>query len=374
MLFVGWQGVLRAWPWRKVAVSGAALASVTVLLVAPYPILAGKITSKQLPFFKQHSAPTFIAQLAEVPVEKPANDAPAESISAEPAVEVAQAPAELASEAAAVAKPPAEVAVEERKTAPDALAERAPSPAEGPAGEPARRYSIALVARLAGGGVAALVECFCHAFRFVFIPFYLIGQWEMIRRETPKRLIAFLWILASLHMVILLWVYFVSGYISSRHVLPLLGLAMPFTALGILYVEEKLMVPWPVKAPRIAFATVALCSLVVLPYAVRSYNREFVPVIEATRWIERQAPAGAGVVCNSPYVGYYGALPTTVLGPKAVSLDAALRQGDPHAHFDYVVLHVNAHGYRPEWLAQIEQRYRVVREYDDPTEARRRAR
>jgi hypothetical protein len=165
-------------------------------------------------------------------------------------------------------------------------------------------------------------------------------------------------------------VYFVSGYISSRHVLPLLGLAMPFTALGVLYAEEKLMLVWPVKAPRIAFAIVALCSLLVLPYAARSYNREFVPVIEATRWIEGHAAAGAGVVCNSPYVGYYGTLATTILGPNALSLDAALRQGDPQARFDYVVLHVNAHGYLPEWQAQIEQRYRMVREYDDPTEAR----
>ena len=66
-----------------------------------------------------------------------------------------------------------------------------------------------------------------------------------------------------------------------------------------------------------------------------------------------------GVVCNSPYVGYYGTLPTTVLGPDALSLDAALQQGDPGVRFDYVVLHVNAHDYLPEWLAQIARRYRI---------------
>jgi hypothetical protein len=218
--------------------------------------------------------------------------------------------------------------------------------------------------------LAALLECFCYGFRFVFVPFYLIGQWEMIRRQTPKMVIAFLWTLALLHMAALLWVYFVSGYISSRHVLPLVGLAMPFTALGVLYFEEKLTKLWPAPTPRIAVATLALSSLLVLPYAVRAYNREFVPVIEATRWINARAATGAGIVCNSPYVGYYGTLPTTILGPDAVSLEAALARGDRDVHYDYAVLHVNAHDYRPQWFEQLEQHYRVVREYDDPTPAR----
>jgi hypothetical protein len=137
-----------------------------------------------------------------------------------------------------------------------------------------------------------------------------------------------------------------------------------------LYVEEKLMARWAVPAPRIAVTTLAVCSLAVLPYAVRAYNREFVPVIEATRWINQRAESGSGIVCNSPYVGYYGTLPTTILGPDALSLEAALARGDRGVLYDYAILHVNAHDYRPQWYEQLQERYRIVGEYDDPTPAR----
>jgi hypothetical protein len=385
LLFVGWQGVRRQWTWRRVVTMSAAVAGVTIVIVAPYAIVSGKITSKQLPFFKQQAAPTFIAQQAEVSKESPPEVSESLSAPVAPpvnasATEVPAPPGPSHAAGELAAKPPAEAAAEETATVKDQVVTHAPGETSAPivvaeltpakAPEPARRYSLSLVAKLAAGGMAALVECFCYGFRFVFIPFYLLGQWEMIRRQTSKTLIAFLWTLALLHMAALVWVYFVSGYISSRHVLPLVGLAMPFVALGVLYVEEKLTTRWPVPAPRIAVATLAACSLAVLPYAVRAYNREFVPVIEATRWINQRAESGSGIVCNSPYVGYYGALPTTILGPDALSLEAALARGDRGVQYDYAVLHVNAHDYRPQWYEQLQQRYRVVREYDDPIPAR----
>ncbi len=172
-------------------------------------------------------------------------------------------------------------------------------------------------------------------------------------------------------MALLVWVFFVSGYISSRHVLPLMALAMPFTALGILYLAEQMHRFTGVRASLAVAGTLVTCTIVVLPYSVRAYNREFVPVIDATHWVHDHAQPGAGVVCNSPYVGYYGSLPTTILGPNALSLDSALAKGEPGVRFDYVVLHVDAHGYRPEWLDQIKRHYRQVGKFTDPTHSAR---
>ena len=69
-----WSGLRAHWSWRRLGLAGATLAGVTLLVAAPYPILAQKITSKQLPFAKARTAPTFIAQLAEV---QPAESEPA---------------------------------------------------------------------------------------------------------------------------------------------------------------------------------------------------------------------------------------------------------------------------------------------------------
>jgi hypothetical protein len=346
MLFVAWRGVRAQWPWRRAGLAAATLAAATLLVAAPYPLLAGKITSKQLPFFKPRPAPTFIEQMAAKPDERateaPARAAPSSAVPVRPDAAVSPAPV------AAVGAAPQAARVEPR-----------PAAAE-------HGFTFGLVARIGAEGFGQLIECFCYGFRYVFIPLYLLGQWEMVRRGTPRPIIAFLWVLASLHMLILLWVFYVSGYIASRHVLPLVGLAMPFTALGILYAGEKLGHLVNVRPSRAAVATLAVCSLVVLPYSTRAYNHEFLPVIAATRWVQAHAAPGSGIVCNSPYVGYYGGLPTTVLGPEALSLDAALARGKSGVRYDFVVLHVGAHGYHPEWLPQIETRYRQVLEYRDP--------
>ena len=340
MLVVVWRGARTQWPWRRVGLAAGTLGAATLVAAAPYPILAGKITSKQLPFFKQQSAPTYIELMAEA--KQPS----------EPPAEVAAAP------------PPLEETPTSNRPA---VAEETTPMSEPAASEPDVRYTAGLVARLGARAVGKLIESLCYGFRYVFIPVYLLGQWEMVRRGTPQRIIVLLWTLASLHMVILLWVFYVSGYIASRHVLPLIGLAMPFTALGVLCIGEHLGRWFSIRPARVTVATLVVCTLIVLPYSMRAYNREFLPVIAATRWVEGNAAPGTGIVCNSPYVGYYGSLPTTILGPDAISLEDALAQGTAGVRYDFVVLHVGAHGYLPEWLPQIKQHYHQVLEYHDPT-------
>ena len=75
---------------------------------------------------------------------------------------------------------------------------------------------------------------------------------------------------------------------------------------------------------------------------------------------------------NSPYVAFYSTLPVTTLGPGARSIDGALSNAPVRASYDYVVLHVGAHEYRPEWIAELESRYSQVQLFPDPTSGTRR--
>jgi len=102
-----------------------------------------------------------------------------------------------------------------------------------------------------------------------------------------------------------------------------------------------------------------------LPYTLRPFCYEFVPVIKATRWVEAHADPGTGIICNSPYVPFYGTLPTAVLDSTAPTLDAALSKA-PGARYDFVVLHVGAFAYQPAWLAEVEKFYNQVQEFPDP--------
>ena len=203
----------------------------------------------------------------------------------------------------------------------------------------------------------------------VFIPLYLVGQWEMIRRQPDWTRIGFMWVLALLHMAILVWVFFMSGYIANRHVLPLMALAMPFTALGMIYAADMIGPLLRMRPRTLAFADAAgRVRDRRLPYSVRPYNREFVPVIAATQWIQQHARPGAGVVCNSPYVGYYGSLPTTILGPQAVSLDAALAKGRRACGSTTSCCTSTRTTIGPSGSRRSSGHYRQVGKYPDPTQ------
>ena len=70
-------------------------------------------------------------------------------------------------------------------------------------------------------------------------------------------------------------------------------------------------------------------------------------VLVDTHWVEEHIERGAGIVSNSPYPGFYSDLPIASLGPMSWSLDEALAIAPPATRYDYVVLHVGAHEYKP---------------------------
>jgi hypothetical protein len=192
-----------------------------------------------------------------------------------------------------------------------------------------------------------------------------VGQVSAFRSRRTEVKMTFLALLAATHMVVLLAVYVVSGYIAHRHVLPLVALAMPCTGLGVVLVGNWAADRFKIAPARAALASLAVGCAVVIPYSLRPFSREFVPVIEATRWVQAHAQPGAGIICNSPYVGYYATLPVTYLTSESPTMSHALAKAPAPARYDYVVLHVNAHDYHPEWLGQIEQDFRQVEEFPD---------
>ncbi len=356
---VAWQGMRMNWTWRRMGLACATLAGATLLIAAPYPILAGKITSKQLPFAKNQPVNTFIDLEAASQSVATAEPAP-EQAPPEPATTPTTAPETVEQAAATTAVAPNIAIAVAHETAP------ASAPSEPPPAKP--HYSLKLVLRLLGKAFEAFIVSVCQGFKFVFIPLYLIGQVAWCRRASQGLHIALLALLAAMHFVVLMAVFILSGYIAHRHVLPVIGLAMPATALGVLYVGE--FAARRVKAPATYAVPILLagCCAAVLPYTVRAVNREFLPVLAATEWVKSHADADAGVICNSPYVEFYGKLPVAYLYPEAPSVAEALAKAKANAdaQYDYVVLHVNAHDYRPEWLTQLEPRYRQVREFPDP--------
>jgi len=333
--FLVWQGFRLHWPWRRRALSLVAIGGTACMVAVPYMALAGKITSKQLQVFKAQPVPTYIERIAEGKLE--AGDE-ADAIVAAPA------PAPVQATVAATPTPPASAAN--------------PDPQED-------GYSPKLVLSLVGLAFAAFINSICQGLKFVFIPWYLLGDVALYWRRPAGVQVAFLAMLGVAHVAILMAVYVFSGYIAHRHVLPLVGIAAPFAALGIWHTAEWIsgLLKWRPVYLRTALFVVS--CLAVLPYTLRHLNREFVPVIEATRWVTERLEPGGGIICNSPYVPFYGHRPVAELSPLAPTLNEALIKA-PNARYDYVVLHVNAHAYQERWLAELLPHYRQVLEILDP--------
>lgn len=328
-----WQAFRASWTWGRLGLASACLAGAALLIAAPYPILAGKFTSKQLPFAKLHPVKTYISQVATEPM--PPGSSPASS----PAAASPQAAPETA--------------------APPSMADASP-PAES-----TKRYRPALVLKLVGKGLGSFVNSFCQGLKFVFIPFYLLGNLALLRRRHESLHIAFLALLGLTHFAALMGVFLLSGYIAHRHLLPVIGLTMPLVGLGLATAGEYLAARLPSQPKYAVWAMLAVVSVAVLPYTLRATNREFLPVIAASRWVQEHAAPGTGVVSNSPYVAFYGGLPVTYLSSDAPTLHDALARAASDARFDYVVLHVGAHDYHEEWVAQLTAHYHQVQDFPD---------
>jgi len=356
------QGWRMHWPWKRLGAACLTLSGSAMLIVAPYLLLAGKLTSKQVPFAKVQAGTTFIAQQAEKQLADKAIVAPQATPAPSPATPIANVPNKV------TASPP--IATNPAATPPVAAV---PATPPRPATEsPKARYSMALILRLGAKAGSAFINSVCHGFKYVFIPFYLIGYIELIRRRPDWMRVGYIALLGLTHIGALFAVYFLSGYIAHRHVLPLVGLAMPFTALGVIYVVDRIAAGLKTHSPYPFWAVFGLSLAAVLPFTLRPLTRECVPLMEAMQWVQSQAEPGSGIVCNSPYVAFYSTMPVTSLGPGARTIDGALYNAPVQARYDFVVLHVGAHEYRPEWIAQLENRYSQVRLFPDPASGTRR--
>jgi hypothetical protein len=236
----------------------------------------------------------------------------------------------------------------------------------------AGKSNLRLVLKLLAGATNEWAKSMAQGFKFVLIPLYFLGQIEMYRRRPNWWLILLIASCAALHIALLFGVYFISGYVDHRHVLPLVGLAVPFAALGAVYVGRWL--EWILRRafdthvpfPLLAKGVVGACCLVVLPWTLRPINREFRPVLEAVRWVDLHAEAGDVVLTNSPYASFYAKKRVALLRSSDARIADLMADPAVNAACNYAVIHINAHEYDPRWMQQLGSTYKLLFELEDP--------
>jgi hypothetical protein len=313
----------------------AALATTTALVVAPYFVMTGKVTSKfsnKMTYFTQST------------VQGPAGDANRAVPTASPA--------------------PVEPLPAWAWQLPQCGMTCEPAPGGRLSDEQSRPGSKVWVAV---NGVFELGKELAQGFYYLFLIPLAVGRFAPGRHRwqfAPSTMTATVWIA---HSGLLLLLYYVAGYISHRHVIPLVALLLPMTSVGLVRIGRQLAggVSWlaslssppngwllsgqrraaafeGLARPRSATAFVVTAAVLgLLPKTIRPPHECYATVVSAAQWVGAHAHPGDSVLSTSAYVRFYSQLDGAVLGSEAENLTMGLAVAPTGHPWTFLVLEVD---------------------------------
>jgi hypothetical protein len=185
------------------------------------------------------------------------------------------------------------------------------------------------------------------------------------------------------HAAVLLLLYYMAGYISHRHVIPMVTLLLPMTGAGLLWIAERLA--WLVRVlralespshrllraaqrfaelvqlfgrPRVALAAVALVVAAgLLPKTLNPMHKADQTIVEAAQWIRTHSQPGETVLSTSAYVRFYAQRFGAVLGSEAPNLTSGLAVAPESQLWTFLVLAVNERTLDRQQLKLLEAAY-----------------
>lgn len=295
--------------WTFTLLALCTLLAATSLTIAPYLVMAGKLTSKKLPF---------------------ANGSPSAH---EVAIATAQPTAGLLSE---------------------------PGPGGQLPGE--FRRPAKLPAALALGVVELFRELAKGFYYLALIP---LGVGTFLPgRPVPAPRGALLHILLmNAHATLLMLLFLTAGYMSHRHLMPLVALMLPTTAAGALMLTgyASRWLPSLARPSRAAAVIVTVFYLGLLPKCLVPVQTVYLPVYQAALWVKSQAQPGESVLSTSGYVRFYTDLPGILVGSEAPNLPSAFFFA-PNGKWSYLVLEIDERCFDRQALCHSAGGYEQVME------------
>ncbi|MCA9100178.1 MAG: glycosyltransferase family 39 protein [Planctomycetales bacterium] len=301
----------------RMATCAATAAVVALATIAPYSLLSSKLlTSKQAPMARPEPVLPYVAHKALVESERVASQLPMSNAS---------------------------------------------TPAAGSANSTAKLSThVGVIVHTLGEAISELAREVFKALRVVYIPVFLLGCYYVGRHRPPLGPFLIVNALGMWHAALLLYVFFISGYISHRHVLPIVVLAIPACAVGLtnlgVWISARLSMP----PRRGVFAAVLVCALIVTPWTLRQVNYSYNHLLVAAQWLDAHAAPGAVVVSNTSLVPFYAHRAETCTDGSAPTVDEAIRP-DVAQRCDYVVVDQLIEYFNPDWEAQLAANYLVVK-------------
>jgi hypothetical protein len=216
-------------------------------------------------------------------------------------------------------------------------------------------------------GVVELGKELAQGFYYLLLIPLAVGRFAPGRRrwqDCPAAMTTAVWFA---HAGLLLLLYYVAGYISHRHVIPLVALLLPMTGAGLEWIARRLAAgvtllgspssprsrwllaprrcavaaPWLARPPMAMAAVVLAVVVGLLPKTIRPPHEVYAPVVSAAKWVRAHADPGESVLSTSGYVRFYSELNGAVLGSEAENLTLGLAVAPAGHPWTFLVLEVD---------------------------------
>lgn len=264
-----WVGSLSWWrdlTPRQWFLSLAAVAGSAALVIAPYLVLSGKVTSKI-------RTKLTVMRLLDQGIIRPDGHIPQPHVTPEHVT---------------------------------AQRDVAGAPAPPPRLEhiPPRISSVATALTAVADGTRETGRRFSQCLRVVLLFPLAIGIW-IASKTVDSRTRRLFWSLGVFHLFLVEGLYLIGGYVDRRHVLPLVAILTPLVALGMCEIHARAMrFQWLAKrgAPAASGLGLVLAVAVgacLLPRAVRPLNEAEMPAAAALEWIRHNTAPADRLLSNS---------------------------------------------------------------------------
>jgi len=242
----------------------------------------------------------------------------------------------------------------------------APGPKESLLRAGDRLAGMSPLLSLVGRAVGRLIGEAVHTYYWFPVFPLLLGLFATGRQRPYGPAARFLFLLAAMNVCVLIGLYMLSGYISGRHVMPMVVVSMPWVASGVIVaagwltrLAARKRSPAPGTESCIAvWLLAALMVLPLLPRTLRPLHENKMILVAAARWIRENSQPGDRMLSNTPYVPWYADRPSHLVPGDAPHL--RLKDATGALLHRFVVLDLDSFDLPATWREQLESDY-VVR-------------
>lgn len=221
----------------------------------------------------------------------------------------------------------------------------------------ARRSPVAPASHSAFQAVLRATDHYTQEMQYVLAVYVVLGLWSRRRTRIALSETGAVGALAGFHLLLLIALYRLVGYIDSRHVMVLVALSLPWAAAGMAAVAgwlpayaQKHFPRWLAPYAERSWATPAglrtvllvLLVLCLFPWAASPLHRNQESLLTAASWLRLNARPDDGILTNTRMILFYTGLPGRLARDEA-ALRRELEPGVTTARF----LALDTHRFAP---------------------------